>query len=485
MANIIQMERYAKRQPRADVAPSAVDALVARVEERLRASNPRIASGQWKLRKRDAQDRFDLVMLARNLHVMLDALPHGQKGAAIARAGFGGDNQSVYIENLTVPPTVTTVEPRRMQRLTPIVDRYLNVALAIEPDRKRAIASLFEGTSFDGPAAASGTTWADRMSGKLGEMARRLDREIGLGRLFDEMSSANVSLAEGAEFEPRLQHWLSETFHKIDFADNLAGAGAGEGFWLHDRNDELTPLCGAALFCPRIVIDRRRESWAFSLQGHDAIASGSKVAPPRTVIIDCQTELHLALVPIAETLDTPSRVQCWFLERPSAVFRDRAHGELYRLREEGGIFEMFSSQGRWEGARTDMQDGANGTALAQLIIERANGEGPDLTAGSWWCQPASPPVLEVVFSRPRATSLVPSNSPPEQSRVFYYPEEWAEVDRHAIDPAVFAPWGSIGAAVQEAMAAGLIEAELKRKAVAIGAAFSDLKRRLRNEFAGI
>lgn len=47
------------------------------MEERLRASNFRIASGQWKLRKRNAQDRFDLVMLALNRHVMLDFLPHG------------------------------------------------------------------------------------------------------------------------------------------------------------------------------------------------------------------------------------------------------------------------------------------------------------------------------------------------------------------------------------------------------------------------
>ncbi|UVO49657.1 hypothetical protein M0208_03705 [Sphingomonas sp. SUN019] len=463
-----------KREP-SSLVPTLNEDIIKRVEERFEAASPGDKATVWKLRKRLPSERRDLITLARNLDAMLGKLRRGGKVEALAAAGFSGDEQSGYRGNLTIPETVDQVDGDRLRRLTPRVDRYLNVALAIAGDRRIAIERLFRGTSFDVQHANEDRDWADRLSRALEVMAGRVDARSGLSKLFDQLSSDNVCLTGAAGLDLRITNWLSETFHKFDFATG----GAVDGSWRYDRSEDGTPRCGAPLFCPKIALARRSHDWSskvFALVERD----GTKLDHPGQITIRAASTTYLALVPIASSLTVPSTIAAWLMERPTASIQGRTGDTIWRICPEGRGYTMWTDSGVWS-LGADSIESSDWQAHLFLDQSAAAYENPDLGSGSWWCMPATAGNMRKHLSAEPQEMLLRSPRPKiNLSRVARDVDEWEELDRNLVDPAIYAPLGSTAAKIQEGLATGALADQMTEEVETLAAARQTLKRRLRS-----
>ncbi|KHL24114.1 hypothetical protein PK98_15640 [Croceibacterium mercuriale] len=424
MGEVIQLRDRGKRR---SVKPIFLeeDRLVAAVEQKL-------AEGEWKLRRKQPRDRADLIVLARNLAQMYRRLPHGEKARALRASGFGGkDNEaaiSTYANNLMLPAGVASSDDKRIRRLSTRVKRYVNVAEAIEGDRHRALSYLFRWTSYD---RASSDDWQGKLSAKLHRLAVEVAASTDLPRYFDEASAANVCLADDGSTSFRATGWLSETFHKDDFA--RVQAANSEGGWLYDRNDnEKMPRCGAPLFVPKAAIDTSTCSWM--------VRRADGTAGELACTFTCT--LYVALVPIAGSLNEPCRVECWLFLRPSVALRSGrlpvwqvvADSSGTSIRADDEVFHPVDEAAFRTWSATE--DG-------RLFVEHPDGPRAqgDLLIGSWWCVPATPSAVRQYLAKPRAGGqpLAAEHGEGLQAVLENPDEEPGETDLHALAADLYPP----------------------------------------------
>jgi hypothetical protein len=448
--------------------------LIATVEERFASANARDKATAWRLRKKHPTERSDLIKIARNLDMMLDSLPHGGKVRALAAAGFSGNDQSGYRGNLTVPLQADQVDDVRLRRLTPQVHRYLAVAQAIEPDRDRAIHLLFTGTSLDHfTVGEDDVDWADRLSRVLSAGSARVSAELGLGELYDRLSRENVFLGDDAEITLKVTDWLSETFHKFDFAER-----PGDGSWMFDRNDDHTPRCGAALFSPKIALASRVHSWQFDVSAlFDR--NGNSLEHPARITVHATATLHLALVPVAPDLELPAGVEPWLLIRPHAQIEAGQTSNVHRIRANADDLTLWTDAGVWtlkDPHAIRDRDGAT------LFIDRTDkaAENPDLSSGSWWC--LSVHSANVRRQLGQAWDHILLQAPPphrDLSPMVDGAADLDQVDFHAFDPGIYAPTGSVAAVLQNAIATRQLKSLFEIEIMKLRTAYMNLHRQLR------
>jgi len=448
--------------------------LIATVEERIASANARDKATAWRLSKKNPTERGDLIKIARNLDMLLAALPHGSKIRALAAAGFGGDDQSGYSGNLTVPAHIDSVVGDRLRRLTPQVYRYLAVAQAVEPDRDRAINLLFSGTSLDGFIANEGDLdWADRLSHVIFLNTARINGELKLGEIFDCLSRENVFLADGEDFSLKVTDWLSETFHKFDFKERPSA-----GSWMFDRNDDATPRCGAALFSPKIALAAEQRSWQFDVQTL-VDRSGNSLGHPDKITVHATAALHLALVPVASDLEVPAGVEPWLLVRPRARIEAGQTSDVFRIRENGDDLTLWNEAGIWTLTDPHNLRHTDGTAL---FIDRADSatENPDLAGGSWWCMPVSGENVRSQLGQAWGNILLRAPPPHrELSTLVDGAADLEQVDFHALDPGIYAPSGSVAGALQNAIATRQFRSLFETEILNLRMAYMKLHQQLR------
>lgn len=464
-------------------------ALVEAVEERLLSHSNRDKAGQWRLSKKKPGDRADLVRIARNLDLMLCEVPHGSLGNVLEAAGFSDSGGEVhgYRGNIAIPHSVINVEDKRLRRLSPVVQRYVDVALQVESDRAQALSRLFSGTSLDrGPTSASDRDWADRLADALAAMTAKIAVQTELGPLFDRLSRENLQIAEdfGAEGmlddertpELRVTDWLSETFHKTDFF----GLNPREASWFFDRTDEGTPLCGPALFCPKVCIIRAEHDWAVELEGPEPL----EPAVLRTLVRD-----YLALVPIAETLETPARVAPWLLRRPEAFLRidDAEEYQIMRIEARGddrALIMYDSGADEYDTVVATLPERLRAPWAIELFVDTGQhpSASPDL-AGCWHGRPAIAEHLRQSMSEQldEDVEIVQLTSLPQHGDLIHvvaHADALDTVDWNALEPGIFAPWGSASAAMQHALRAGELAARLADAIHRLAAGYRELHHRL-------
>jgi len=449
--------------------------LIASVEERFASANARDKATAWRLRKKHPTELGDLIKIARNLDKMLDSLPHGGKVRALAAAGFGGDDQSGYRGNLTVPVQVDYVDEVRIRRLTPQVQRYLAVAQAIEPDRDRAIHLLFAGTSLDHSTVGdSDVDWADRLSHALSTITAKISTELCLGDLFDRLSEQNLFLGEDVALTLKVTDWLSETFHKFDFAER-----PGDGSWMYDRNDDHTPRCGAAAFSPKIALASKVHSWQLDVRSLTD-RSGNSLEHPDRITVHATATLHLALVPVAPDLEAPAGVGPWLLLRPHAQIEAGQTSNVHRIRADADGLTLWNDAGIW----TLLDPHAfRHSDSAKLFIDQTDraAENPDLSSGSWWCLPASAENIRRQLGRPWDYLLL--QAPPPHRNLSPLIDEAADleqVDFYALDPGIYAPSGSVAAALQNAIATRQLKSLLETEIVKLRTAYVNFHHQFRS-----
>jgi hypothetical protein len=449
--------------------------LIATVEERFASANARDKATAWRLRKKNPTELGDLIKIARNLDIMLDSLPHGGKVRALAAAGFGGDDQSGYRGNLTVPIQVDHVDELRLRRLTPHVQRYLAVAQAIEPDRDRAIHLLFAGTSLDHfTGGGNDVDWADRLSRVLSANTAKINAELGLGELYDRLSQANVFLGEDAGITLKATDWLSETFHKFDFAER-----PGDGSWMYDRNDDQTPRCGAALFSPKIALASKVHSWQFDVRTLTD-RGGNSLEHPDRITVHATATLHLALVPVAPDLEAPAGVEPWLLLRPHAQIEAGQRSNVQRIRADADGLTLWNGAGAW--TLLDPH-GFRHSDSAKLLVDQTDkaAENPDLSNGSWWCLPASGENVRRQLGQSWDHLLLQAPPPHRNlSPVIDEAADLEQVDFHALDPGIYAPSGSVATALQNAIATRQLKSLFETEIVKLRTAYADLHHQLRS-----
>lgn len=456
MGDVIDLESRAKR-----VRPPIVlgeDQLVAAVEQRLHGERSR---GGWRLNKRMPRDQQDLIILARNLAFMRERLPHGKKSEVLRAAGFeGGANPSTYVNNLCLPSTMGTPSTDRLRRLSSTVEKYVSVAIAIEGDRRRALARLFRGTSLD----RTSDDWQGKLSLHLDHLAQRVTTATDLAQYFDQASSFNVCATESDVLGFRLTSWLSETFHKIDFAE--AHSQNPKGAWLYDRSEEGTPKKGAPLFVPTVTLDNSDRVWAVCSTRGDGKA------------ISCvfSSALSLAIVPIAGTLDEPCRVECWLFERPTVTLKS-ARKDVWQVRVDQSVVSILSGEDIYQPIDNAGFLSWSTSEEGRLFVEHADGTivQSDLLCGGWWCAATSPEIVLGRLSRPRFQGR--AIAMPHGRRVEGIVSdlsEMDEVDYHSAAPEAYPPQGSL--ALELAYGLTVLEDALKRSADQLVAKFRTFKR---------
>lgn len=472
----------AKRQARIVENPRR-RAMIARVEARFAASDPRDKTSIWKFDKDDPQDRQNLITVARNLHSIMAAVPRGRKTAALAAAGFIGQEQSGYLGNVCLAPDIVEISTARLRRLTPRVDRYLGVALGCGLERQEAIARLFANTSFDGSPERTTThvDWADRLADVLTRLATDVGQRTELAVLFDRMSRANLCLAGETGFDPRVTDWLSTTFHKDDFSQSVAEKP--DGFWLYDREDEGAPRGGLPVFSPKVAIESRAaliDASVLSQTGH----GGENRTLPDAIQITFGSTVYLAIVPTAMSLDAAAGVALALMERPSAHVSHGETGEpIWSIEVRDERIGFRTEQTIWEVALPTRP--AIDPDLIALVADRVGPayESPDLVSGCWRCFPLTSQHVRDRLGRPAAMQLLPDIQRRGMTgrRVLEHDDiDPRGVDWHAVDPTYFPPLGSIASALSGHLGkGGAIASRLEHDARSMGAAFDGLIHRLR------
>jgi hypothetical protein len=477
-----QPDDRAKRQ-----APMVEDprrrAMITRVEARFAASDPRDKTSIWKFDKDDPQDRQDMITVARNLHSIMAAVPRGRKTAALAAAGFNGQEQSGYLGNVCLAPDIVEISTARLRRLTPRVDRYWGVALGCGLERQEAIARLFANTSFDGSPERTTThvDWADRLADVLTRLATDVGQRTELAMLFDRMSRANLCLADETGFDPRVTDWLSTTFHKDDFSRSVAEKP--DGFWLYDREEEGVPRGGLPLFSPKVPIESRSVLVDASVLSRTG-KGGANPALPDAIQITFASTLYLAIVPTAMSLDAAAGVALALMERPSAhVSYGGTNEPIWSIEVRDERIGFRTEETIWDVAFPTHP--AIDSDLIALAADRAGSavESPDLGSGCWQCFPLTSLHVRDRLGRPAATKLLPDS--PRRGitgrRVLEHDDiDPSGVDWHAVDPTYFPPLGSIASALSGHLGkGGAIASRLEHDARSMGAAFDGLIHRLR------
>lgn len=464
-------------------------ALVDAVEDWLIRNNSRDKAGRVLLRKKKPTDRALLVQIARNLDLMLREIPRGSLAKVLEASGFGDGRGEVhgFRGNIAIPHHLIDVEDKHLRRLTPVIQRYINVALQIESDRSRALSRLFGGTSFDkGRSSSSDRDWADRLADAITAMAARISVQTEVGPLFDRLSRENLCVAEdfGADGmldnyrtpELRVTAWLSETFHKTDFS----GSNPREVHWFFDRTGEGTPLCGAALFCPKVCVVQAEHERTIELVGSAEPAPASL----RTLVRD-----YLALVPIAKTLESPARVVPWLFRRPEASIRvgnAATHRVTGLARREGGTVQVMYDGGgqEYDTAVLTLPEGSWASLAAELLVTTE----PQVPAsidldGSWQARPATAEHLRLSMSEQlvegvEINQLVSQAQFGDLSRVAKWSDETEAIDWNNVEPGIFAPWHSAAASMQNALHTGELAERLTEAVDRLAAGHRELHHRL-------
>jgi len=410
-------------------------------------------------------------------------VPRGQKTAALAAAGFNGQEQSGYLGNLCLGPDVVTVTKARLRRLTPRVDRYWNVAVGCGLEREDAIVRLFARTSYDEASAGpdADVDWADRLADMLTRLGSDVAHRTNLPALFDRMSRANLCLAGDSGFDPRVTNWCSETFHKFDFS--ATAADKPEGFWLYDTNDEGTPRCGLPLFSPKVGIETRStmvNGAVISLTPHGDTMGAS----PDAIQVIFSSTLHLVIVPIATSLDEASGVALALMERPSAAIRRGGTDQpIWSVDVRNERISVRTEAATWEVAYPDRS--SIDPDLVALVASPVGpfAESPDLMDGCWRCFPVTASHVRDRLGRPAAAVLLPAVQRRGMAgkRVLEHDAiDPVTIDLHGVDPSYFPPIGSIAAGLAGHLGKhGAIASALEQDARSMAAAFSEFVDRLR------
>lgn len=477
-----QQRSSAKRQ-----APTVGDArrpaLIARIEACFAASDPRDKAKVWKFDKHDPRGRQDMITVARNLHAIMAGVPRGQKTTALAAAGFNGQEQSGYLGNVCLGPDVITVTKARLRRLTPRVDRYWNVALGCGLEREDAIVRLFARTSYDEVSAGPGVNvdWADRLVDTLTRLGADVADRTDLAALFDRMSRANLCLAGETGFDPRVTDWLSETFHKFDFS--ASAMDKPQGFWLYDTNDEGTPRCGLPLFSPKVGIETRSfmvDSPVISVTPQ----SDTGEASPGAIQILLSSTLHLAIVPMALSLDETSGVAVALMERPSAAISRAGTDEpIWSVDVSDERISVRTEAATWEVA-LPAELSLDPDLVALVASSGCHvAESPDLMDGCWRCFPLTASHVRDRLGRPAAAILLPTVQRRGMAgrRVLEHDDiDPAAIDFHGADPSYFPPIGSIASGLAGHLGKhGAIASALEQEVRSMAAAFNELVERMR------
>jgi hypothetical protein len=367
--------------------------------------------------------------------------------------------------------------------LTPRVDRYWNVALGCGLEREDAIVRLFARTSYDEASAGPGVNvdWADRLVDTLTRLGADVANRTDLAALFDRMSRANLCLAGETGFEPRLTDWLSETFHKFDFS--ASALDKPEGFWLYDTNDEGTPRCGLPLFSPKVGIETRSvifESSVMSLTSH----ADTKGAPPGAVQIIFSSTLHLAIVPMATSLEEAAGVAMALMERPWAAIRRAGTDErIWSVDVSDDRISFRTEASTWEIA---LPAELSVDPDLQALVASSGchvAESPDLMEGCWRCFPLTASYARDRLGRPAAAMLLPAVQRRGMAgrRVLEHDDiDPAAIDFHGADPSYFPPIGSIAAGLAGHLGKhGAIASALEQEVRSMAAAFNELVERMR------
>jgi hypothetical protein len=328
-----------------------------------------------------------------------------------------------------LPDKVASLDDKRIRRLSTRVNRYVDVAVAIQGDRPRALSYLFRWTSYD---RASSGDWQGKLSAKLHRMATTVADNTDLPRYFDEASAANVCLADDGGRSFRATAWLSETFHKDDFA--RVQAADIEGGWLFDKSEEgPLPKSGAPLFVPKTALDVSRRSWMV----RRADGAGGELSCPFTCT------LYIAIVPIAASLHEPCRAECWLLLRPEVsmqsgrvpVWAVSTDGVTTHIKAGDDIFHPVD-----EAAFQAWSVGEEGRLFVARQDEISRLQS-DLLTGCWWCVPATPSAVARHLSTPRASGQpLKGEYAAALTAVLDFPnKESGETDFHAVAPDLYPP----------------------------------------------
>ena len=450
--------------------PSHDARLVELVRENLSAAK------QWKLDKKSPLGRSELKRLARNLHMLLNGLAHGEKKDALKLAGFGdgsAETATMYAPNLTIPPDMTTVTDDRFRRLTPNVGAYVRVAEACPPYRDTAIAKLFRGTTLEALLANSGieSSWMRELAVNLRLIADHVATRTALAKLFDQMSDANLCILEGKRHEMAATGWLSVTFHKTDGGPPIAD----KPYWLLDREDDGAPLGGAALFSPKVELSRNVIKFELEQIVRDEPQLGSIGAG--TLLVN--TSLFFAILPVAADLGQPASTEPVFLLRPTM-----------HLETPDGIFPINWASPKdgtlrlwWQNPETrELVIYSAKTDLAMwtervMQTQHLSFEGDDcvdLLVELWRVLPLAAPECEAVLAGPAEVLrfVAPQPSSVIRDRLLLPPGEIEEIDLASIVPSRFAPQGTLASHLQRALAApSSIIRDLEADAVAYRQAF--------------
>lgn len=466
--------RDGKRQPDGGLV-TPQDRLVAQVREHLGAAR------RWKIDKRSPAERHDLIQLARNLHTLLERVPHGDKKKALARAGFAdgtADAAASYAHNLTLPPEMSDPPTNRWRRLSPNINAYVAVAEACPPGGDAAVAQLFRGTLWEARCRSVTTrsAWMPELANLIRRLADTVAERTALGRLFDDMSAANLCLRNHGSHEMAATGWLSVTFHKTDVAGSAGEMS--EPYWLLDREDEGAPLGGAALFSPKVALDVRTVE--ISLPRLICQQPEPNDLGEARLSIECT--LYLALLPLASNLDQPASVEPTILLRPTmwlespgtkiAIdFASPKGGSLHLARQDAVTGELFTYE-------ADVDFNAWRAMLAESPHLSLDGDDAiDLAIGAWRAFPLESEACEAMLATPDSRLQFTTPPPPSvlRERLELYPGDMDEIDLAAIVPHRFAPQHSLAASIQRALGpSGPIAEALERDAIAYRCAFRDV-----------
>jgi hypothetical protein len=408
-------------------------------------------------------DAYNLKLLARNLHVLLARVPHGEKKKVLARAGFaGGDPETAdsYRHNVTLPPDMHEVPEGRWRRLSTRVEAYISVAEACPPFGDAAIQQLLRGTLWEAKfrGASAGEGWMQQLSAAIIRVADDVTARTQLGDLFDKMSAANLCMREGSQCEFGVTGWLSVTFHKTDAVQKQHETV--KPYWLLDREDEGAPLGGVAVFSPKVELER--SEIRIALKGLSREEPEEHFFGDATLVVTCS--LYLALLPSATDLDAPCMVEPAILQRPSLrLVSDHIDLPVQHVKREKGRLRLFGQEYPSYSlhvfhAGVDADDWLSKLSLSDYLFELSpHGSKSrsviDLAVEAWRVVPFGCEACEAALAAEPSKLCFAPPAPPAfiKTKLLHDMVEIDEIDLQAIDPDRFAPQGSIASALQRSL----------------------------------
>ena len=241
------------------------------------------------------------------------------------------------------------------------------------------------------------------------------------------------------------------------------------------------------MFSPKVAIESRSILVDASVLSRTE-NGGANRALPDAIQITFASTLHLAIVPIAMSLDAEARVALALMERPAAhVSHGKTDELIWSIEVRDERIGFRTEETIWEVALPTRP--AIDPDLIALVADRVGPayESPDLVSGCWRCFPLTSQHARDRLGRQAAIKLLPDL--PRRGligrRVLEHDDiDPSGVDWHAVDPTYFPPLGSLASALSGHLGkGGAIASRLEHDARSMGAAFDGLIHRLR-EAAG-